>query len=315
VGAEAAEESRGRKRGAELRDPEGIGSGLVAAAQCRRRPSASIRRGCARAWERGADVLQQAMTRHSFIATAAAATARVARARMQTIVCGKQIPGRFSVPSTRPAAHMPAVVLHKPRNQDCWGSTASAAVPSSRTVTAARGLMGIEASLLRCMTTRVATPWVDPRSFSHEDDAAEEEEDSRFGMPTYVRGRPPILVGRDQIAKLPIQSTLSINRIAVVRKGGKVLKFSAIVVCGNGRGLAGIGKGKDKEVGRAVEKAVARAHRMAALHYFELYDARTMFHDTQAKFKQTKVLKPNPETLTRNQGAGDAGQGGHGSIV
>jgi len=36
-----------------------------------------------------------------------------------------------------------------------------------------------------------------------------------------------------------------------VKKGGKVLSYAAIVVVGNGKGLAAIGKGKDKEVGRA----------------------------------------------------------------
>jgi ribosomal protein S5 len=151
------------------------------------------------------------------------------------------------------------------------------------------------------MGTRVATPWVDPRAYRAEDaaaEAADEQDDERFGLPDHPRGyrradsrgRAPQLIGRDQIAKMPIQSTISINRIAVVRKGGKVLKFAAIVVCGNGKGLAAIGKGKDKEVGRAVEKAVARAHRMQAMHYFQLYDDRTVFHDTSAKFKQTKLL-------------------------
>ena len=150
------------------------------------------------------------------------------------------------------------------------------------------------------MTTHRAAAWVDPRQFhaaEAAEEAADEVEDARFGLTNRPRGygrdprgRPPQLIGRDQVAKLPIQSTISINRIAVVRKGGKVMKFAAIVVVGNGKGLAAIGKGKDKEVGRAVEKAVARAHRLAALHYFELYDGRTVFHDVNAKFKQTKVL-------------------------
>jgi len=161
------------------------------------------------------------------------------------------------------------------------------------------------------MGTRVATPWVDPRQYEGpgEDaaaEAAEEQDDARFGLPNQPRGyrrvdsrsRAPQLIGRDQIPKMPIQSTISINRIAVVRKGGKVLKFAAIVVCGNGKGTAAIGKGKDKEVARAVEKAVARAHRMQAMHYFELYDDRTVFHDTSAKFKQTKVLIMAPREGT-----------------
>ena len=35
-----------------------------------------------------------------------------------------------------------------------------------------------------------------------------------------------------------------LNRTAVVKKGGKVMSFSAVVVCGNGKGVAAIGKGK-----------------------------------------------------------------------
>ncbi len=181
---------------------------------------------------------------------------------------------------------------------------------------AGAGAWGGVAAAVPCrwMGTRVATPWVDPREYEvgAEDaaaeaaEAAEEQDDARFGLPNQPRGyrradsrsRAPQLVGRDQIPKMPIQSTISINRIAVVRKGGKVLKFAAIVVCGNGKGTAAIGKGKDKEVARAVEKAVARAHRMQAMHYFELYDDRTVFHDTSAKFKQTKVLIMAPREGT-----------------
>jgi ribosomal protein S5 len=37
---------------------------------------------------------------------------------------------------------------------------------------------------------------------------------------------------------------LLLNRTAVVKKGGKVMSFSAVVVCGNGKGVAAIGKGK-----------------------------------------------------------------------
>mmetsp|Transcript_15202 Transcript_15202/g.12492 ORF Transcript_15202/g.12492 Transcript_15202/m.12492 type:complete len:316 (+) Transcript_15202:41-988(+) len=163
----------------------------------------------------------------------------------------------------------------------------------------------------RCMTTRTATPWIDPRDTEGAEEAAaeakEEQEDSRFGLPEnrgrgFRRGdrnsRTPQIIGRDRIPKMAIQSTISINRISVVRKGGKVMKYAAIVVCGNGKGVAGIGKGKDKEVARAVEKAVARAHRMEAMHYFELYDNRTVFHDTSAKFKQTKVLIFAPQQGT-----------------
>lgn len=89
---------------------------------------------------------------------------------------------------------------------------------------------------------------------------------------------------------MPIQKVIDVNRVAVVKKGGKVLSFAAIVVVGNGKGLAGIGKGKDIEVSRAVEKATARAHRVSNVHYFELYDKRTLFHNVEHRFKKTKIV-------------------------
>lgn len=206
-------------------------------------------------------------------------------------VAGEALPGRLSLTQQFAALHPRAYTASK--------------VQSMAAFAGPRQCSAFLASPARFMTTHRSTAWVDPRQFhaaEAAEEAADEAQDARFGLPNrargYGRGRPPQLIGRDQVAKLPIQSTISINRIAVVRKGGKVLKFAAIVVVGNGKGLAAIGKGKDKEVGRAVEKAVARAHRLAALHYFELYDGRTIFHDTSAKFKQTKVMVMAPKEGT-----------------
>ena len=47
---------------------------------------------------------------------------------------------------------------------------------------------------------------------------------------------------------------------------------------------------QDKEAGRAVEKAIRRAHKPINMHYFELYDLRTVFHDVTTKFKRTKII-------------------------
>jgi hypothetical protein len=47
---------------------------------------------------------------------------------------------------------------------------------------------------------------------------------------------------------------------------------------------------QDKEAGRAVEKAIRRAHKPINMHYFELYDLRTVFHDVTTKFKKTKCI-------------------------
>lgn len=64
----------------------------------------------------------------------------------------------------------------------------------------------------------------------------------------------------------PAELTLSdklvhINRVAKVLKGGKRLRFSALVVSGDGNGHVGIGLGKANEVPLAINKANATARR------------------------------------------------------
>lgn len=52
-----------------------------------------------------------------------------------------------------------------------------------------------------------------------------------------------------------------INRVAKVLKGGKRLRFSALVVSGDGSGHVGIGIGKAAEVPEAINKAGAEARK------------------------------------------------------
>jgi small subunit ribosomal protein S5 len=78
-----------------------------------------------------------------------------------------------------------------------------------------------------------------------------------------------------------------INRVAKVMKGGKRLRFAALVVTGDGQGHVGIGIGKANEVPVAISKGGAQAKkgiikvRMAG---------STIPHQVKVKFGASEVL-------------------------
>ena len=78
-----------------------------------------------------------------------------------------------------------------------------------------------------------------------------------------------------------------INRVAKVMKGGKRLRFSALVVTGDGNGYVGIGVGKANEVPEAISKGGAIARKN--LIKVPLAGA-TIPYEIRVKFGATKVL-------------------------
>lgn len=56
-----------------------------------------------------------------------------------------------------------------------------------------------------------------------------------------------------------LKKTVSINRVSKTVKGGRNMRFSALVVVGDGMGSVGAGTGKAAEVPEAIEKATKAA--------------------------------------------------------
>ena len=84
-----------------------------------------------------------------------------------------------------------------------------------------------------------------------------------------------------------IKKTVSINRVTKVVKGGRTMRFSALCVVGDGKGMVGIGMAKAAEVPQAIEKANLRAKK--AMVNIALKDT-TIPHETIGKFGKGHVL-------------------------
>ena len=99
---------------------------------------------------------------------------------------------------------------------------------------------------------------------------------------------------RDEPGEELIEKLVHINRVSKTVKGGKRFGFAALVVVGDGKGRAGFGHGKAREVPEAIAKATAAAKK--AMVRVPLKEGRTLHHDGNGHFGAGRVtLRSAPQ--------------------
>lgn len=83
------------------------------------------------------------------------------------------------------------------------------------------------------------------------------------------------------------EKVIAVDRVTRVVKGGRRMRFRALVVVGDKAGKIGYGTGKGNEVAAAVAKAVNKAKK--DLSVVKIYNG-TVLHDVTGKSRSTSVL-------------------------
>lgn len=87
---------------------------------------------------------------------------------------------------------------------------------------------------------------------------------------------------------------VDINKVTRVEKGGKHMRFDALVVVGDGKGKYGFAMRKSGEVPDAIKKSLTAAKK--DVHHIHITKTGTIAHPVEGHFTSTTVyLKPAPE--------------------
>ena len=98
---------------------------------------------------------------------------------------------------------------------------------------------------------------------------------------------------REEVQSEFTEKVVSLNRVSKTVKGGRIFKFAALCVVGDGKGRVGFGLGKAAEVSEAIRKGIDDAKKNIITITLS---GTTIPHEVTGVFGAGKVLmKPAPE--------------------